>query len=248
MVAAVAPLAAIGAAAQVTPAQNHAQVVAQGLVRFPDEDVLWQVSVLNSGFIDDSGAATPSERVITSAGFYLAAADPLVTVNEAGQPLQVLAPGEAVFTNGEPPLVPVSASAQPVPYFELNLVVASAAEPESDSLLFSGDQFPVPPSVRDVDLVRDVLLPGESTVINSGEIPTLFFVTQGDLQLTTPDGTGAALSSQQALTYVGELLIENTGDAPAVFLSPVIGVEIASAASAGTGPTAEDYGTVTLAV
>src|SRR5215211_3931636 len=143
-----------------SPASGHAQVIAQGVAPMPDE-AAWRV-VFHS--IDPGGAA---ELSAGGPGFILV--DTGGVVVEEGERSTLLAPAEAVFhASPSSRLIPIGE--RPTGVFALDLVSPDAVNDAGDGIpVFAGDPFPAPSGTRDIDLVRDLLGPGESTTVIGNE-------------------------------------------------------------------------------
>ena len=153
-----------------SPASGHAQVIAQGVTAMPDE-AAWRV-VFHS--IDPGGAA---ELSAGGPGFILV--DTGGVIVEEGTRSTLLAPAEAAFhASPTSRLIPIGE--RPTGVFALDLVPPDAVANAGDGIpVFASDPFSAPDGTRDIDLVRDLLEPGESTTVIGNEAPVLVLVTLG---------------------------------------------------------------------
>lgn len=229
-----------------SPADGHAQVIAQGVAPLPAVPVAWRVIAADAR---PPGEAPVAER---SLGFVLADVAPFVVTDEGGRQTR-LAPGEGRFVAQGERHRRTGLPDQPVGYFGLELVVAPDATADyslsAAALLYASDPFAAPPGRRDLDLVRDVLAPGETTGLPATEAPTLLFATEGRLRVEQADGRRLTLTSGDAQIASGPLSVTATGNAPASFVAAVIGpaVEAPAIAAAPPPPTTSTTGAISLA-
>ena len=224
-----------------SPASGHAQVIAQGIASFSGE-VAWRV-VFHS--IDPSRS---TESVTDGPGFILVDTGGVVATEEGRAAL--LAPAEAVFHASAARLSPIAG--RPAGIFTIDIVGPNAAADAGGGIpVFASDRFSPPRGGRDVDLVRDLLEPGESTTVIGNETPVVVLVTLGQIRAEASDGSAMSLRVGEAATFSGDIVLTSEGQAPATFVTAVIGREAPLPAAAGTPgatPVAESVGSVQLTV
>jgi hypothetical protein len=208
-----------------SPASGHAQVIAQGVAPMPDE-AAWRV-VFHS--IDPGGAA---ELATGGPGFILVDTGG-VNVAE-GERSSLLAPAEAAFhASPTSRLIPIGE--RPTGVFSLDLVPPDMVDDAGDGIpVYASDPFPAPSGTRDIDLVRDLLEPGESTTVIGNEAPVLVLVTLGAVRAEATDGSAASLRVGEAGTFSGDVVLTAEGQVPATVIAAVIGREAPAAVPAGT--------------
>ena len=208
-----------------SPASGHAQVIAQGVTSMPDE-AAWRV-VFHS--IDPGGAA---ELSAGGPGFILV--DTGGVIVEEGTRSTLLAPAEAAFhASPTSRLIPIGE--RPTGVFALDLVPPDAVANAGDGIpVFASDPFSAPDGTRDIDLVRDLLEPGESTTVIGNEAPVLVLVTLGAVRAEATDGSAASLRVGEASTFSGDVVLTAEGQVPSTVIAAVIGREAPVAAVAGT--------------
>jgi hypothetical protein len=191
----------------------------------PDEAV-WRV-VFHS--IDPGGAA---ELATGGPGFILV--DTGGVNVEEGDRSTLLAPAEAAFhASPTSRLIPIGE--RPTGVFTLDLVPPDAADDAGDGIpVYASDLFLAPEGTRDIDLVRDLLEPGESTTVIGNEAPVLVLVTLGAVRAEATDGTAASLRVGEAATFSGDVVLTAEGQVPATVIAAVIGREAPAAVAAGT--------------
>src|SRR5215208_5028052 len=225
-----------------SPASGHAQVIAQGVAAMPGE-AAWRV-VFHS--VDPGGAAELSSG---GPGFILV--DTGGVVVEEGERSALLAPAEAVFhTSPTSRLIPVGE--RPTGVFAIDLVPPEVVDDAGDGIpVYAGDPFPAPSQTRDIDLVRDLLEPGESTTVIGNESPVLVLVTLGAVRAEATDGSAASLRVGEAATFSGDVVLTAEGQVPSTVIAAVIGREppgAAVAATPGATPVPASTGSVQVTV
>ena len=204
------------ATASATTKSDHSAVVAQGVIDFPAGQFTWTPS---QDDVDQAGTQVDPQ----GSQFILADSGSLVVSSGDGR-RALLAPGEAVF---DPRSLPASLS-------------ATGDSAGYWAILLTGGTFEAGPTViepgagpRDVNLVRDVLAPGESLSLPSS-LPEFVLVTAGNV--TTADGLDVEAGA--STTVAGGTALTNTGSEPAAVVVIVIGDVVGAApeAPATTAP------------
>ncbi len=225
-----------------SPASGHAQVIAQGVGQLPPE-AAWRV-VFHS-----VAPGSPADLPPGGAGFLLSDTGGVVTTIVGQESL--LAPAEAAFVDdADVSLTALGNRAAGV--FTIEAVAADQAGDAGNGIaVFASDPFAAPAGIRDLDLVRDRLEPGESTTVVGAQAPVLVLVTLGSVSAEAADGATADLQVGEAATLNGDVVITAAGQAPATFVAAVIGREVealATSATPGASPVAGAAGSVQLAV
>lgn len=204
-----------------SPAQDHAEVIAQGVAGMPAEQIAWRVVVDEAEPLD---VAEPQERAL---GFALADADAIV-VNDLSDGTQTrLAAGEASFVADGVLQQRASLGEQTASYYRLALVpVESANDEGGDQLVFGGDGFAAPDGNRDIDLVRDVLQQDEKTSLDDAGYPVLILVTAGELEVDAGGGEPQTMTTGDAAEFSGDLDLTGTDAGETAFVAAVIGPEV----------------------
>jgi hypothetical protein len=187
-----------------SPASGDAQVVAQGLAPFRIGEYHWVVETVP----------------ITSAASTIAVGGPTFVIADGpggvlvgprrAPPTWRLAAGEAAFAGGDEPLVALASGPAGG-----SLTLISPARGSASTAFTPGA------TVRDVDLVRDVLTTDEALRIDS-EISALVYVAAGIVSagdITIGAGT--------SLTIAGDITVINRQQDEAVVVAAVIGPAIA---------------------
>jgi hypothetical protein len=191
-------------------ASGHAEVVAQGIVGFPDGTFHWQVA-------DGSVTAGAAPTAVPPAPTFVLGDAGVVDV-AGGVPAR-LGPGEAVMlqSSSEGLLSTPEGSAS---YW--TLLIANVADTGGAGA--TGGSFTLGAGQRDVDLVRDALAAGESLQLADRDVATLLLVTSGNAVATSTDGDSIELGVGEAATLDGDLTISNGGEETTTVVAAVIGV------------------------
>jgi len=221
-------------ARQGTPAEGHAQVVAQGVAPMPEADsVVWRVSGQTARL---AGEAPFGPRDL---GFVVADQGPIVVTDEASGEQVRLGPGEGTFVQAGTAQRRASTGENPVAYYAIDLVPEDATdEVGGGTAVFASEPFAPPAGHRDLDLVRDVLAEDEEASLPAGEAgaPTVVLVTMGTVQIETGDGVPLSFQAGDASAFAGGLTITASGRAGGAFVAGTIGAEVEPAAPA-TSPS-----------
>ena len=181
-------------------ATGHAQVVAQGVVTLADGPYRW---VATPHTVAAAGVTVDVE----TAAFVLAVGGPPVTTDVLDGSRVRLGPGEALFAEPGARRLSNGGATDGTAVAEIAL---SASDGEGVMTPGAGDY--------DVDLVRDVVAPGESFAVPASDLPVFVLVTNGALA----DGQGNALPAGQASVAAGSALLSNGGAEPAVVVAAVV--------------------------
>lgn len=203
-----------------SPAEGHAEVIAQGVATLPDQ-AAWRVVQDTAEPLE---SAVPEERPL---GFALADQEAIV-VNDITYGLQErLAAGEASFVAPGAVQQRTAAGSNDVDYYRIGLVSADQVDDAGgDDLLFASDGFAAPSGGRDIDLVRNTLAPDEEGDLASGEIPSLLLVTAGEITVEQNGNETLVLGAGEAGTVDGDAVLVSSGAQTADYVAGVVGPEV----------------------
>ena len=188
-----------------SPASGHAQVIAQGVASLPEE-MAWR-AVFHS--LEPGGAA---EIPAGDAGFLLVDTGG-VLVEGAGRST-LLAPAEAAFrVAGSSRLVAHRGTPDRRVHDRSGRSRRGGRRRTAASRSSPASRLPPPKARRDIDLVRDLLEPGESTTVIGNEAPVLVLVTLGTIRAEATDGSAASLRVGEAATFSGDIVLTAEGQA-----------------------------------
>ncbi|MDP9368809.1 MAG: hypothetical protein M3Q03_11130 [Chloroflexota bacterium] len=213
-----------------SPAEGHAEVIAQGVSGMPANSIAWRVVTDSAELQED---APIEERAL---GFALADEEAIV-VNDLSFGTQArLASGEATFVPNGVQQQRAALGDANTTYQRIALVPAENADDAGgDDLVFAGDAFNAPDGNRDLDLVRDVLDPDESTDLANTGFPALVMVIAGEVEVEADGEDPETVSAGDAATFEGDLTLSAVGETGAIFVAAVIGPEVLAPPAPPTG-------------
>jgi hypothetical protein len=194
-----------------TPASGHAQVVAQGIAEFLQEEVFWRIIRDRAELPADAPFA---ERPL---GFVVAANEPLLLADQGSGRLTRLGPGEATFVPAGTIQQRASLSDRPAGYLALELVsVAAPPDVGAANVLASSQPFVPTPGFHDLDLIRDVLTGSETFLVPDTGERNVIVATAGAIGVGLPGEGRQALLAGEAGAFSGalEVAVAAEGDAP----------------------------------
>ena len=201
-----------------SPENGTSQVVAQGVIDIPANDVRWQIAEQTAG---------PPANAPTSAsdtGFLVVDSGVLLTENLATGEQQRLPAGEVTLTLAGADQVRVALGSESAVYRELALVDATGADAADESVVFSGEPFAGPGARHDIDLLQNSLAAGASMTIPTGALPTLVLIESGIGEISAENGDVFALGAGEAIALGGPLVVTATEDAivTAAYTGPAV--------------------------
>jgi hypothetical protein len=221
-----------------SPAQDGAQVVAQGVGAMPADEVAWRVT-------SATAAGTPAEPVQNALGFTLADGDGLLLNNVDSGEQERLATGEAIFTAAGSRHEQVALGDDEVAFYRIELV--SANDVNGGDLVVAGGLFSAPVGNRDIDLVRATLAEDGEIELSLGSdgAPAFLFVTNGAVDVIEANAADAtAVAAGEAFYSSGDVTVRATDADGATFVAAVIGAEVP--AYEPPAPPTADTGTITV--
>ena len=202
----------------------HAQVIAHGLVIMPNDERVWRVREVALPAADDAR----SEEGGFS--FTLQRAGAAVVRNDVTEKRARLEPGEAFFASADDPYTRHAESADSIAWIVELVAPGTATDEDEGEVVFTSETMAVlPQGVHDVEMVRDVLLPGEEAVLGGHVGPGLVLATDGDLEVVSGDATDT-LSGVDGLVTGDTPTLRNTSGDPVVYVAFLIGEPVRSSA------------------
>lgn len=219
-----------------SPATGRAQVVAQGVAPLPAADLAWRV------VLDTAELAEDAEVQDRALGFAVADRSAIVVDDAASGGQTRLAAGESLFVAGGARQRRSTPGPAPAPYYRIGLVpAAEAADADGDRLVLAGDPFAAPAGrAFDLDLVRDVLEPGQETRLQVANAPILVLATAGTVEVAAGGEAPVRLAAGQAQSFAGELFVAAEEPRQAAFVAAIVGPEVPAPPAPPTGSIAVD--------
>jgi hypothetical protein len=228
-----------GAVAE-SPAQGHAEVIAQGVSTLPYGNTVWQVT-------SPVAQANDTQKAQRSLGFVLARSSTILVTGTNQDDQSLLDPGEARFVADGSRDTRVATGGKDALYW--NIARLTSANAGFGEVVYQSDSFAPPPGQRDINLVRDVVGPGDTSHIAKAPAPILLLVTSGTVSVKTDDGTTATLQAKSAQAFTSGIAVTATGSKAAAFVAAEVGAQVGNAtvtpAATTTGPAATT-GSITI--
>ena len=203
-----------------SPATHHAQVIAQGVVAMPADEIVWRLTVEQA--VSPSRADAQERR----AGFILADKGVIGLVEREGRHLARIAPGEAIWNERGAARAVVSLERKAPDYYDIALVPTTELHEGSPGVIDSAPFVAPIGDAFDVDLIRDVLNRAEESTISSGPSPALLLITNGVVVMESTSSGRVEMTAGQAVQVSGEVVITGASRTPAAFVAARIGPEV----------------------
>ena len=203
-----------------SPATRHAQVIAHGVAVLSPGAIAWRLTA------DRTVPRRPRPLEERVAGFILADKGVLALVDQDGQLLARIAPGEAIWTEPGTMRAVVGLERRAPAYYEIALVPATEV-PEGGSGVIGDAPFVAPTGdAFDVDLIRDVLNRAEEGVLSTGPSPALLLVTSGTIFVESTYSGLVQMTTGEAAQVAGDVVITGASREPAAFVVARIGPDV----------------------
>jgi len=209
----------------VTPV-SHAEVIAQGLAIPPTEPAAWRVREVTLPQSDQAESETDGFS------FTLQMQGVSVMRNDITNKRARLEAGEAYFMSADDPYTRRAEGDRTSRAWIFEVVAPNASTEglEGDVIFTSNTIESWPAGVRDLELVRNILLPGESSTLPIHLAPALVMITSGSIDVVEPGGTPRTLNARQGLV-ADELTLTNNSDNQATYVVVTIGQRVLDQAS-----------------
>jgi Bacterial TSP3 repeat len=230
-----------------TPAPpSHALVIAQGLVIPPAEPAVWRVREINP---------PPADEAQSESGgfsFTLQVEGVSVIRNDITNKRARLEPGEAYFMSADDPYTRRAEGERTSRAWVFEVVPPdTSTEGLEGTVIYTSETIDTwPQDVRDLEMSRNILFPGESAVLPSHTAPVLVMVLNGRIDVAPPGGASpTALQTGQGIV-ADDLNLTNTGDNAASYVAVALGQRVPdqSEAPPATEETPEAEASPTAAV
>ncbi len=220
---------------------GHTQVIAQGVDLMPTVPVAWRLT---------SSTAQPAnngEFVDRTLGFAVGGETPFLISHGDSDTHTLLRRGQASFHVEGASERRSSIGDQAAGYVNLELIVADAVDTQaslgSSTLDYASEPFTAPAGNRDLRLFRDVLASGEEgSFPGTGDVPYLFAVSDGTVQVTNADGQSFQLNAGDASEFTGGIQLLPAASTGGVWVAATIGDEVQlppASEPAATGATVQ---------
>lgn len=201
----------------------YAQTIAQGLVYLDQGSLVWRVRQVTPPAEDEAGP------VSGPASFNLQISGDSVIRNEVTQRRVRLEVGEALYRAADDPYTLRSEGEDPSRVWFIELVPPDTELPEGEEEIFTSDTLDLEDlaeATYDLELIRNVLLPGEDADLPARTGPALVMVTFGSIETSGGTGEPATLDRGTGQVADGDLTLSNTGAEPAVYVVAALGARV----------------------
>ena len=201
--------------------RSREEVIAQGLAIFDVEPAIWRVVEIEPVPFDEA------EEVTSDVSFTLQMEGVTVIRNNVTFKRARLEPGEGYFMSADDPYVRYSIRGTASRAWVIEYVAADAPDDEAGgAVIYKTDPIERwQPGTRDLELVRNVLLPGEAAVLPSHRDAALVLGTEGTVTVAAGDAS-VTLGVGNGIAIPGEATLSNAGDVPASYVVVTIGARV----------------------
>jgi hypothetical protein len=202
--------------------ESREEVIAQGLAIFDVNPAIWRVVELRPALFDEA------ESVTGDVSFTLQISGVTVIRNEVTLKRARLEPGEGYFMSAEDGYLRYALEDNGSVAWSIEYVSPDASDEDAGGdVIYKSeaiDQFPA--GTRDLELIRNVLLPGESSALPSHNSPVLVLATTGQVELSAGPDASVTLSPGDGLVLPGDANVINNGDEAASYVVVVVGARV----------------------
>lgn len=209
-----------------SPASGTAQVISQGMTTRPDLRSAWRVVERE---IPVRADARPSDRLEGSAGFLLADTGAIFVTDQDTKQRYRLAPGEAQFVPIGANQTWASLESKPATAYTIELAVRDNIDEAAEGdVIYKSGSFGMAEGDYDLDLLRDTQPYNERSKLDATAFPTLVFVTQGQLEISSnKKGVKTQrLSAGEAGAFEGDLTLRTRSKGDAVYVAAVVSASL----------------------
>ncbi|MEA2598560.1 MAG: hypothetical protein QOF01_5029 [Thermomicrobiales bacterium] len=201
--------------------RSREQVIAQGLAIFDIEPAIWRVVEIQPVPFDES------EEVTGDVSFTLQMEGATIIRNNVTLKRARLEVGEAFFFSAEDPYVRYSLRGSESRAWVIEYVAADADDEDAGgTVIYKTDPIAnFPSGTRDLELIRNILLPGEAAALPRHSGSALVLGTGGSVTVSAGDAS-ATLAVGNGILLPGEATLSNAGSSPATYVVVAIGARV----------------------
>ena len=189
-------------------------VVAQGIMPMPKDDVVWRV------VRGQAGSRTGTEPRDTDPGFVIATGKTIVVSDLDRQAQSLLGTGEAAWVPGDTRQQRAVPEGADTTYTEISLVPQTDAKSSgAGQLVYAGDRFAPPNGSRDVNLRAGTLQKDQTLKVDASGTSIVVFVASGTVGVSA----GGDLGTGDSQAYSKNVTLTNTSDTAARVYVAAIG-------------------------
>lgn len=201
--------------------RSREQVIAQGLAIFDIEPAIWRVVEIEPPPFADAAAFTGD------VSFTFQREGATIIRNNVTLKRARIEPGEAYFFSAEDPYVRYSLRGTPSVAWSIEYVAVDASDDEAGGeVIYKTDPIEAfQPGTRDLELVRNLMLPGDIAALPSHRGPALLLGTGGTITVSAGDAS-TEIGDGNGILLPGEAVISNESDANASYVVVVTGARV----------------------
>jgi hypothetical protein len=201
--------------------RSREQVIAQGLAIFDIEPAIWRVVEIEPPVFADA------EEIVGDVSFAFGREGATIIRNNVTLKRARIEPGEAYFFSAEDPYVRYSISGAPSRIWSIEYVAVDAPDDEAGGeIIYKSDPIErFQPGTRDLELVRNTLLPGDVAALPSHRDPALLLGTGGPLTVSAGDAS-ANIGLGDGMLLPGDAVLSNTSDEVVTYVVVVTGARV----------------------
>jgi hypothetical protein len=217
--------------------RSREQVIAQGLAIFDIEPAIWRVVESEPPPFDDA------EEFTGDVSFTLQREGSTIIRNNVTLKRARIEPGEAYFFSAEDAYLRYSLRGTPSRIWSIEYVAVDAPDDEAGGeVIFKSDPIErFQPGTRDLELVRNTMLPGDVAALPSHRGPALLLGTGGTLTVSAGDAS-TSLGLEDGMLLAGDAVLSNTSDQVVTYVVVVTGARVPDP---GDEPADEEEATAT---
>jgi hypothetical protein len=202
--------------------RSREEVIAQGLAIFDVEPAIWRVVEITPVPFDEA------EAVTGNVSFTLQMEGVTIIRNEVTLKRARLETGEAYFFSAGDPYLRYSLRGTASRAWVIEYVAADAPDEDAGgTVIFKSDPIEkFQPGTRDLELIRNVLLPGEAADLPSLRSPKLVLCTTGSVTISAGANATMTLNVGNGILLPGDAAISNPGPAVASYVVVAIGARV----------------------
>jgi Bacterial TSP3 repeat len=221
---------------------SHAEVIAQGLAIPPDGAAVWRVREVNLPTADQAESQTDGFS------FTLQMQGVSVIRNDITNKRARLESGEAYFMSADDPYTRRAECDRTSRVWIFEVVAPnSSTEGLEGEVVYTSDTINTwPGGVRDLEMVRNILLPGESSALPNHQAPALVMITAGKIDGLQPGGSPTTFNARQGIV-ADELTLTNNSNTAATYVVVTIGQRVQDQGQSSTTGTETPTGEATAA-
>jgi hypothetical protein len=201
--------------------RTREQVIAQGLAIFDIEPAIWRVVEIEPPIFAEA------EEFTGDVSFAFGREGATIIRNNVTLKRARIEPGEAYFFSAEDPYVRYSIRGAPSRIWAIEYVAVDAPDDEAGGeVIFKSDPIErFQPGTRDLELIRNTLLPGDVAPLPSHRDPALLLGTGGTVTVSAGDAS-SSLGLADGMLLPGDAVLSNTTDQVATYIVVVTGARV----------------------